>query len=203
MTTRQAVAKRLVDVLLAALGLVLLWWLILLAVVAATLDTRRFGLFVQPRVGKGGRLFPLLKIRTMRPLPGHDTTVTTRADPRITTLGRLMRRAKIDELPQLVNVLAGHMSFVGPRPDVPGFADLLEGHDRIVLTVRPGITGPATLKYRDEEALLMEQDDPERYNREVLFPDKVRINREYIEQYRLRDDFRYLLATLRLPGSET
>ena len=199
MNMRQALAKRTFELALCILGLVLTGWLIVLAIVAATIDTRRPGLFVQRRVGKDGRHFPLMKIRTMRDIPGHDTTVTTGADPRITRTGRFMRRAKIDELPQLINVLVGHMSFVGPRPDVPGFADVLEGGDRIILSVRPGITGPATLKYRDEETLLAAQDDPETYNREVIFPDKVRINREYIENYRLRDDLRYLLQTVRPP----
>lgn len=96
----------------------------------------------------------------MRPLAGHETTVTTGHDPRITPCGRFFRRSKIDELPQLINVLLGDMSFVGPRPDVPGFADALDGDERIILTVRPGITGPATLKYRDEERLLAGVDDP-------------------------------------------
>jgi len=199
MTSRQAAAKRAFDLVLAFVGLLATWWLILLAIAVATVDTRRFGLFVQHRVGKDGRMFPLLKIRTMRVVPGHDTTVTVRSDPRITRVGRMMRRAKIDELPQLLNVLAGHMSFVGPRPDVPGFADLLEGPDRIVLSVRPGITGPATLKYRDEETLLLAQPDPEAYNRDVIFPDKVEINRAYIEGYRFLDDIRYLADTFRSP----
>uniref|UniRef100_UPI0025BFCAE4 sugar transferase n=1 Tax=Aquisalimonas sp. TaxID=1872621 RepID=UPI0025BFCAE4 len=93
----------------------------------------------------------------------------------------------LDELPQLINVLKGDMSFVGPRPDVPAFADTLAGEDRIILSVRPGITGPATLKYRDEETLLAEADDPEAYNSEVIYPDKVRINREYVHWSFWRD----------------
>lgn len=197
MTTRQAVLKRAFDVVLAIVGLVLTGWLALLAIAVATLDTRKPGLFVQQRVGRHGRTFPLLKVRTMRDIAGMDTSVTTRRDPRITRIGRFMRKTKIDELPQLVNVVAGHMSFVGPRPDVPGFADRLEGDDRIVLSVRPGITGPATLKYRHEEALLAGVADPEAYNRDVIFPDKVRINRDYIERYRFSDDLRYLLETIR------
>ena len=88
------------------------------------------------------------------------------------------------------------MSFVGPRPDVPGYADALEGEDRVILTVRPGITGPATLKYRDEETLLAGVDDPERYNREVIFPDKVRVNREYVQQWSLRKDLKYIWRTV-------
>jgi lipopolysaccharide/colanic/teichoic acid biosynthesis glycosyltransferase len=124
------------------------------------------------------------------------TTVTTAVDPRVTSYGKILRKMKLDELPQLVNVLVGDMSFVGPRPDVPGFADRLTGPDRIILSVRPGITGPATLKYRNEEELLAAQPDPEMYNREVIFPDKVRINREYVEHYSFLADMKYILLTL-------
>ncbi len=102
----------------------------------------------------------------------------------------------MDELPQLVNVLRGDMSFVGPRPDVPGFADQLQDEDTVILSIRPGITGPATLKYRNEEALLAEAEDPERYNREVIFPDKVRVNKEYIENYSLLNDIKYIFLTV-------
>lgn len=192
----QAALKRGFDLFGAAVGLVLTWWLILLAWTAATIDTRRNGFFVQERVGRHGRPFWVVKIRTMREVPGLDTTVTRSGDTRITRVGAFFRRLKIDELPQLWNVLVGDMSFVGPRPDVPGFADRLEGEDRVMLSVRPGITGPATLKYRDEEALLAGVDDPERYNREVIWPNKVRINREYIRDWRLRDDLKYIWRTV-------
>ncbi|OOC47833.1 sugar transferase [Thioalkalivibrio versutus] len=192
----QAALKRGFDVFGAAVGLGLTFWLIALAWLAATVDTRANGFFTQQRVGRNGRVFRVIKIRTMRVGTGLDTTVTTGHDPRITPLGRLFRRAKIDELPQLINVLLGQMSFVGPRPDVPGYADALEGEDRVILTVRPGITGPATLKYRDEETLLAGVDDPECYNREVIFPDKVRINREYVQQWSLRKDLGYIWRTV-------
>jgi lipopolysaccharide/colanic/teichoic acid biosynthesis glycosyltransferase len=122
--------------------------------------------------------------------------LTTSDDMRITRLGRFFRTTKIDELPQLINVFLGYMSFVGPRPDVPGFADSLQGEDRLILTIRPGITGPATLKFRSEEALLASASDPEQYNREVIFPEKVRLNREYIEQYSFWLDIKYILQTL-------
>lgn len=128
-----------------------------------------------------------------------QTTVTTDTDPRITRLGRFFRKTKLDELPQLIHVLLGQMSFVGPRPDVPGFADNLSGDDRIILSVRPGITGPATLKYRNEESILAGQDDPERYNDEVIFPDKVRLNKEYVENYSFRKDIKYIWQTI-FPG---
>ena len=147
-------------------------------------------------MGRNGRRFRVIKLRTMRMDPAVNTTVTTSADARITPVGRLLRRTKIDELPQLINILKGDMSFVGPRPDVPGFADALEGEDRIILGVRPGITGPATLKYRDEEMLLANAEDPEAYNREVLWPDKVRINREYVQNWSFRRDVQYIWKTI-------
>jgi len=196
LTLTQAFLKRFLDIVGAAVGLLLTGWIILPAFIAATVDTRSNGFFTQARVGRHGRIFRVIKIRTMRLVMGHNTTVTTDQDPRITPIGRFFRRTKIDELPQLFNVLLGRMSFVGPRPDVPGFADRLQGDDRIILTVRPGITGPATLEYRNEEHLLAQQKNPERYNMEEIFPDKVRINREYVENYRFSDDIKYILRTI-------
>jgi lipopolysaccharide/colanic/teichoic acid biosynthesis glycosyltransferase len=195
LSTTSRILKRAFDVLVATVLLILTSWLIALAFVAASIDTRQNGFFLQQRVGRHGRRFRLVKIRTMRDVPGVRTSVTTRSDPRITRLGRLLRVTKLDELPQLVNVLLGQMSLVGPRPDVPGFADRLQGSDRMVLSVRPGITGPASLKYRNEEAILAGVDDPEHYNRTVIFPDKVRINREYVETYRFVKDLGYLCRT--------
>jgi lipopolysaccharide/colanic/teichoic acid biosynthesis glycosyltransferase len=199
LSATQAFAKRSFDVVLACIGLLLTGWLILLAWLLATIDTRSNGLFMQERVGRHGKPFTLVKIRTMRPVAGEGTHVTTATDPRITRLGRFLRATKIDELPQLVNVLTGSMSFVGPRPDVPGFADRLAGDDRIILAVRPGITGPATLKYRHEEQLLAGQADPESYNRDVIYPDKVHINKEYVRNWSFRGDLAYILRTV-APG---
>jgi len=196
LSRRQACLKRGFDVVTAVAGLVLTWWLILCAWALASLDTRTNGFFIQQRVGQHGRLFQVIKIKTMRPDGNQTTTVTRRGDPRITPLGALFRKVKIDELPQLWNVLIGDMSFVGPRPDVPGFADMLEGDERAILSIRPGITGPATLKYRNEEELLAAQDDPETYNREVIWPDKVRINLEYIRNWSLIRDLKYILQTV-------
>ncbi|MDY7095456.1 MAG: sugar transferase [Acidobacteriota bacterium] len=196
LTTGQRFVKRSFDLLGASLGLLLAGWLIAVGYLLAAFASRANGFFVQARVGRGGRLFPLLKLRTMRDVPGFTTSVTTARDPRITPMGRWLRRTKMDELPQLINVLLGQMSFVGPRPDVPGFADRLEGEDRVVLSLRPGITGPATLAFRREEELLAAQDDPERFNREVIWPEKVRLNRAYVEQWSLRGDVVYLWETL-------
>ena len=196
LTLTQAFLKRFFDIVGAAVGLLLTGWIILPAFIAATVDTRSNGFFTQARVGRHGRIFRVIKIRTMRLIKGHYTTVTTDQDPRITPIGRFFRRTKIDELPQLFNVLLGRMSFVGPRPDVLGFADRLQGDDRIILTVRPGITGPATLKYRNEEKLLSQYENPEQYNQEVIFPDKLRINRAYVENYRFYKDINYILRTI-------
>ena len=192
----QAVLKRVFDIFFAILGLAFSWWLILIAWLAATIEMRSNGFFVQTRVGMNGRLFTVVKIKTMRPIRDVGTTVTQRGDPRITRLGAFFRSTKIDELPQLWNVLCGHMSFVGPRPDVPGFADRLDGEARALLSIRPGITGPATLTYRNEEVLLAQQTDPEAYNRSVIWPDKVRINLDYIRNWSLRGDLQYIIKTV-------
>ena len=192
----QVFQKRAFDLFFAAFGLVCLWWLVLLAWLVASWDARSNGFFIQKRVGRNGKIFRVVKIKTMRPVDSFDTTVTRRGDPRITPLGVFFRRTKIDELPQLWNVLVGHMSFVGPRPDVPGFADALQGEERAMLSIRPGITGPATLKYRNEEELLATQDAPEAYNHDVIWPDKVQINLEYIRNWSLRRDIHYILATV-------
>ena len=152
-------------------------------------------LFRQTRVGKDGALFSIVKFRTMES-GAKGGTVSVAGDARVTPLGSWLRRLKLDELPELWNVFVGEMSFVGPRPDVPGYADQLKGEDREILRLRPGITGPASLKYRNEEMLLASVDDPQRYNDEVLFPDKVRINRYYLHHSSLRTDVKLVLATV-------
>jgi len=192
----QAFAKRGIDLTAAVVGLALTWWVIVAAAAVSARVHRASGFFVQTRVGRFGHPFQLIKIRTMREAPHATTNVTTSLDSRITHYGAWLRRTKLDELPQLINVLRGEMSLVGPRPDVPGFADRLEGDDRIVLSVRPGITGPASLAYRNEEAILARVSDPERYNREVIYPDKVRLNRAYVTEYTLLGDVRLLFLTV-------
>lgn len=152
-------------------------------------------LFRQKRVGKGGRLFTLVKFRTM--LPGHSgSSVSVAGESRITPLGALLRRYKIDELPELWNVLCGSMSLVGPRPDVPGYADRLSGDARRILEMKPGITGAATIRYRHEETILAAQPDPKSYNDLVIFPDKVRINLDYMDKRSFALDLRIILATI-------
>lgn len=152
-------------------------------------------LFRQSRVGQHGRLFTLVKFRTMVPSHGGDS-VSVAGQSRITPLGRVLRRWKLDELPELWNVLKGDMSFVGPRPNVPGYADRLEGSDRRVLELKPGITCPATLKYRNEEELLAAQENPRDYNDRVIFPDKVRMNLEYLATRTMRGDIAIILQTI-------
>ena len=196
MLSSQLFLKRTFDIFLAMLCIILAGWIILLAWIVASIDTRQNGFFTQIRVGMKGKLFKIIKIQTMKNAPNIKTSVTTIDDSRITTVGRFFRKTKIDELPQLISVLTGDMSFVGPRPDVSGFANKLSEKDKMILLVRPGITGPATLKYRDEENILAAQEDPEKYNREVLFPDKVRINREYVENLSFWGDIQYILRTV-------
>lgn len=152
-------------------------------------------IFTQKRVGRKGNLFTMYKFRSMT--VGHNgSSVSVAGESRITPLGAKLRKYKLDELPELWNVLIGDMSFVGPRPDVPGYADKLTGADREILKLRPGITGPASLKYRNEEELLALQADPQRYNDEVIFPDKVRINRYYLNNYSFLKDLQMIICTV-------
>lgn len=152
-------------------------------------------IFKQLRVGKDARLFTMYKFRSMS--VGHSgSTISVAGEDRITPLGRILRKYKLDELPELWNVLIGDMSFVGPRPDVPGYADRLSGEERLVLKLRPGITGPASLKYANEEDLLAQVDDPKRYNDEVIFPDKVRINLAYYYKHSFVGDIRLIFQTI-------
>ena len=195
LTFRQRFVKRTFDLILSTVLLTLFGWMILLAWLAASIDTGSNGMFQQIRIGRWGRPFTIYKIKTMRPIKGFTTTVTAAHDRRITSLGKWLRRLKIDELPQLLNVLIGDMSFVGPRPDVPGFADHLEGEDQIILSLRPGITGPATLAFRNEEELLARVPDPETYNRNVIYPVKVAANLCYLYNYRFSLDLACILET--------
>ena len=188
--------KRVFDIVLSLVGLLLTWWLILIAWVIATIETKSNGFFVQQRVGKDAKLFSVIKIKTMKKVAGVETTVTSSNDVRITKSGNFFRKTKIDELPQLINVLLGTMSFVGPRPDVEGFADKLKGEDRVILSILPAITGPASLKYRDEEEILAKQANPEQYNRDVIWVDKVRINKKYIKEWSLKKDIEYIIKTV-------
>ncbi len=196
LTKKEETIKRVFDFFLSFTLLLLLWWVILLAYFAASFSTKSNGVFIQKRVGRGGKVFSIYKLKTMVDTKKSDTTVTTSSNKRITKIGKFLRKTKLDELPQLINILKGEMSFVGPRPDVPGFADMLKGEDRIVLTVRPGITGPASIKYKDEEQVLSGVKNPEEYNKEIIYPDKVKINKEYIKNYSFKKDLIYIIKTV-------
>ncbi|MDE6155042.1 MAG: sugar transferase [Eubacterium sp.] len=190
------VLKYVFDRLMALIGLLVLWPVLL--VVALLIRIRMPGgpvIFKQQRVGREGELFTMYKFRSMS--VGHGgSSVSVAGESRITPLGAKLRHYKLDELPELWNVLIGDMSFVGPRPDVPGYADQLKGKDRDVLRLRPGITGPASLKYRDEEDILAKQANPQKFNDEVIFPDKVRINLYYLEHYSFLKDIRMIFCTV-------
>ena len=189
-------SKILFDRVFALIGLLLLAPLLLgCALLIRLLMPGGPVIFRQSRVGRHGRLFTIYKFRTMS--VGHGgSSVSVRGESRITPLGSVLRRYKIDELPELWNVLVGDMSFVGPRPDVPGYADRLKGDQRRILSVLPGITGPASLRYRDEESLLAACDDPVRFNDEVIFPDKVRVNLDYMASRSFFTDIDIILRTI-------
>ncbi len=210
--------KYIFDRLMALIGLLCLWPVLL--IVAIMIRIKMPGgpvIFKQKRVGKGGELFTCHKFRTMT-VNHNGSTVSVAGDKRITPLGAKLRHYKLDELPGLWDVLIGKMSFVGPRPDVPGYADQLQGEDREVLKLRPGITGPATLKYRLEDEMIADyvakkqaegdtrpsQEIAIEYNDEVIFPDKVRLNLYYLHHYSFPKDIQMIFATIlgrRIPYS--
>lgn len=197
LTYNQKIIKRSFDVVLATVVLFSIWWFILLLVIISYIDTKKSGILIQKRIGYKGLPFYIYKIRTMSFSSVQDqTTITTIRDKRITRTGRLLRRYKLDELPQIVNVIIGNMSLVGPRPDVEGYADKLEGAARVILSVKPGVTGPASIYFKNEESLLETQKDPKLYNDTVIWPKKIEINKAYVENYSLLKDIKYLCNTV-------
>jgi lipopolysaccharide/colanic/teichoic acid biosynthesis glycosyltransferase len=190
------ILKWIFDRIVSLIGLLCLWPVLL--VVAILIKIKMPGgpaFFTQKRVGRHGKLFTMHKFRSMT-VSHSGSSVSVAGEARITPLGAKLRKYKLDELPELWDVLIGNMSFVGPRPDVPGYADQLKGNDRRVLELRPGITGPASLKYRDEEELLAKVDNPIEYNDTVIYPDKVRINLYYLDHYSFAKDFQMILCTV-------
>ena len=204
------VLKWLFDRLASLCGLLIIWPLII--VVAIMVKVKMPGgpaFFCQERVGKDGKIFTCHKFRTMT-MNHSGSSVSVAGDSRITPFGAILRHYKIDEMPELWDVLIGNMSFVGPRPDVPGYADQLQGDDRVVLKLRPGITGPATLKYRLEDEMIsayvaerQATGDPRdsltiavEYNDTVIYPDKVRLNKYYCEHYSFCKDIEMIFATV-------
>ena len=197
MNNKKFYLKYTFDFIVALIGFIITSPIILISYLVASIETGESGFFTQKRVGKDNQIFKIIKVKTMKSDTNLKTNVTTDKDPRITASGRFFRKTKIDELPQLINILKGEMSFVGPRPDVPEIINTMNEEDKeIILSVRPGITGPASLKYENEEEILAAKDNPEKYNKEVIFPDKVRINKEYIENYSFFKDIYYILKTI-------
>ncbi|MGO2359476.1 MAG: sugar transferase [Mesonia sp.] len=195
MTTQERFFKRSLDILVSLGAMMVFSPLILIGFLMATASTHASGIYAAYRIGQYGIPFKIYKLRSMRLEDNSSSSVTTLNDPRITRTGRWLRKFKIDELPQLWNVLKGDMSLVGPRPDVAGFADELKGESRIILSLKPGITGLATLAFKDEEALLAKQKDPIGYNREIIWPQKIKLNKEYVENYSFCLDLKILVKT--------
>ena len=190
----QKILKRLFDLFFSFIGILIFLVPILLLIALSTISTRKFGLYTQLRVGKHAKTFTMFKIRTMKGID-DGLFITLKNDKRITPIGKFLREFKLDELPQLFNVLMGNMSLVGPRPDVVGYADKLVGDDRIILNVKPGITGPATLKFKNEEELLSKQSDALLYNDEVIWKEKIKINKNYIKNWTFKGDLKFILRT--------
>lgn len=196
MNEANAIIKRVFDIVISIIALFVLFPVILISWLVASIELKTNGLFFQTRIGKSGIPFKVVKIKTMKNVNGINTTVTSSTDSRISKSGLFFRKTKIDELPQLWNVVKGDMSLVGPRPDVPGFADELIGDDKLILTIRPGITGPASIYYKNEEELLALQADPEHYNKFVIYPHKVLINKQYITDWTLIGDIKIIIKTI-------
>ena len=188
--------KRAFDILTASFGLLLLVPVFILLSIVIKLNSEGTVFFIQERVGKDGVLFNMIKFRSMKMIQQSKSTISVKGDMRVTKVGSFLRRYKLDELPELWNVLVGDMSLVGPRPDVPGYADFLRGEDRNILKLKPGITGPASLKYANEEEILARQVNPKEYNDKIIYPDKVRINLDYYYQSNLWIDIKIIFATI-------
>ena len=188
--------KRIFDIIFSIIGLILFSPCFLLVSLLIKADSKGPVFFLQERVGCNGVLFKIIKFRSMIIDQNYNSTITTSNDNRITAIGKIIRKLKIDELPELLNVLIGNMSLVGPRPDVPGYADLLVGEGKLILKLKPGITSLASLKYINEEEILASVEDPIRYNKEVIFPDKVKLNLNYYYNHNIWIDIKVIFATI-------
>ena len=195
---RSEIGRRLLDLAVAIALLLILAPVLMVLAIAIRLDSSGPAFFRQERIGRGGRAFRILKFRTMRvDAESRGVQITIGRDPRITRVGEILRRYKLDELPQLLNILRGEMSWVGPRPEVPRYVALYTAEQREILEYRPGLTGPASLKFSDESSLLAEQPDPERYYREVLIPAKIAEDLAYLSGATLLSDAQLLAKTFR------
>jgi len=179
------VVKRSLDIFFALIALVIFSPIVLISWFVLAIATNSNGLFFQKRIGQFGNTFTIYKLQTIHP-----------KTQKISTIGHLIRKYKFDEFPQFLNVLLGDMSIVGPRPDIPGYYDKLEGEERKILELKPGITSLASLKYYNEEEVLGQQDNPLNYNDTVIFPDKVKMNLEYYYNQSLLLDFKIILKTI-------
>ena len=189
--------KRIFDCVLAFTLAVILLIPMLMIALAIKLNSKGPVFFVSDRVGQDNRLFRMIKFRSMKiSTPIVSTDLLDQPKRFLTSIGSFLRRSSVDELPQLWNILITQMSFVGPRPDIVGYADRLKGDDRVIISIRPGITGPASIKYKNEELILSRHRNAEKYNDEVIWPDKVKINRKYINQWSFWRDMYYIYITL-------
>ena len=187
--------KRTFDIILSIFAIFLLFPCFIVVSFLIVIDSGFPIFFLQKRIGRGAKEFNIIKFRTMK-TNNENITITVSDDSRITRIGKYLRKTKIDELPEILNVLFGQMSFVGPRPDVKGYADKLKGVNRKILALRPGITGPASLKYYNEEYILSQKSNPKKYNDEVIFPDKVKINMHYFHNRSFFLDLKIIFATI-------
>ncbi|MCL1067043.1 sugar transferase [Shewanella olleyana] len=188
--------KRFFDFFVSFFGIVFFSPVICIGWLFATFSTKSNGFFVQKRVGLNGSIFYVYKLKTMVSVSENTSSITALNESRITKTGQILRKYKIDELPQLFNVLLGQMSLVGPRPDVPGYADCLIGDDRAILSLRPGITGLATLHFKNEEEILLKVEDPKTFNDSVIFPLKTKINLNYLQEHTMKLDIDLILITV-------
>ena len=188
--------KRLFDFITSLIGLIVLFPIFIIVSLLVKIYSKGPVFFAQKRIGKNGKIFQMIKFRSMTVIQSSNSTISVKGDVRITKTGAFLRKYKLDELPELLNVLRGDMSIVGPRPDVSGYADKLEGEDVLILELRPGITGSASLKYANEEEILALQEDPFRYNDEVIYPDKVKLNLDYYHNNNLWIDIKIIFATI-------
>lgn len=188
--------KRLFDFITSLIGLIVLVPIFIIVSLLVKISSVGPVFFVQKRIGKNGKIFQMIKFRSMYVIQNSTSNISVKGDVRITKIGAFLRKLKLDELPELWNVLKGDMSLVGPRPDVCGYADNLKGEDRKILELRPGITCVASLKYYDEEDVLATQDNPLKFNDEVIYPDKVRLNLDYYHNNNLWIDIKIIFATI-------
>lgn len=179
------ILKRTFDFLASLVSIFLFCWIILICIIIASIDTKSTGLFIQKRIGQFGKPFNIFKIKSM-----NDTT------KKVSAFGNFLRKSKLDELPQLLNILLGQMSFVGPRPDVPGYYDKLIGEERKILELKPGLTSEASIKYAHEEEVLNQKENPLEYNDTIIFPDKIKMNLEYYYKQSILVDLQILVKTI-------